>query len=290
MAAGLADLAVRVIDPTGRPIAGATVRVPEQAVSDSTGEGGVVVARGLPPGNWTVDVEVEHFRSSGSLPVAVEAGASEQVVVLDWVPTTLRLRTQLADGTPVSARVQPEGGPADVAPVRTGSDGTAVIEVVPGDWRLLATAEARVAELRQTVAPGQPTAEVVLTLESSSARLEGRTVEITERVLFDFNAATLRPDAEPVLDAVARVIRAEPGIVRIEVQGHTDNIGDVAVNQALSQLRAESVVAALVERGVAPEKLAPAGYGRSRPRASNDTLEGRRENRRVQFEVLESID
>ena len=285
-----ADLALRVVDPLGQPVEGATVSLDGVALPRSTNAGGLVVARGVAVGRRTVAVVAKHYRAVGQLALDLEAGLVEQVVELDWVPTTLTVRTQLSDGTPVVARVQPEAGPADIAAVQTDDSGRATLSVPPGEWRVIATAGERVAEVVQPVTLGQAASSLTLVLEEGGAKLARRSVEISERVQFDFNKATLRPDSEPVLDSVARVIRSEPRIIRIEVQGHTDNVGTVAVNQRLSQLRAEAVVAALTARGVAREKLVPVGYGRSRPRAPSDTVAGRAENRRVQFELLETAD
>ena len=67
---------------------------------------------------------------------------------------------------------------------------------------------------------------------------------------------------------------------------HTDNVGSAAYNKDLSQRRAQSVVNALVKRGIAPEKLLPVGYGFDRPVAKNDTAMGRALNRRVEFTIL----
>lgn len=283
--AGTADVAVRVVDPAGEPVSGAEVALGDRTRPGSSS--GLAVFRDLAPGDWPLAVEAPGFEAVALSLSGVEPGLTEQVVTLAWTPTAVAVTTQLADGVPLAARVQPEGGPIDVVATETDADGRGSLSLVPGSWRLVATEGARAAEVPFEIRRGQRTAEAVLTLTSSAAQLEGRQVTIAERVQFDFDSAVLRADSGPVLDAVARVIRSAPQLVRIEVQGHTDNIGAVAVNQALSQRRAESVVAALVERGIAPEKLVPVGYGRSRPRAANDTADGRAENRRVQFEVRE---
>ena len=71
--------------------------------------------------------------------------------------------------------------------------------------------------------------------------------------------------------------------ISFEVQGHTDNTGNAALNQALSEQRAAAIVAKLVEMGISPSRLSAKGFGQSSPIADNSTDEGRAKNRRVEF-------
>jgi len=101
-------------------------------------------------------------------------------------------------------------------------------------------------------------------------------------VTFDFNSADIRPEARPVLDQAAQLLKANPG-VDVRIEGHTDSIGSAAYNQALSIRRAESVFRYLVNQGVDPERLRVEGFGASQPVASNATEAGRAQNRRVEL-------
>jgi OOP family OmpA-OmpF porin len=101
-------------------------------------------------------------------------------------------------------------------------------------------------------------------------------------VNFDFNSSDIRPEARPVLDQAADILKANPG-VDVRVEGHTDSVGSPEYNQALSVRRAESVFRYLVNRGVDPERFRVEGFGESRPIASNDTDAGRAQNRRVEL-------
>jgi outer membrane protein OmpA-like peptidoglycan-associated protein len=107
----------------------------------------------------------------------------------------------------------------------------------------------------------------------------------THAILFAFDSAVLDREAKPVLDAVAQHLKANPKI-RLEIQGHTDNVGGAAPNLALSQERAESVKAFLAAAGVAAGRLTAKGYGLTVPVADNATPEGRAQNRRVVFRAL----
>ena len=103
-------------------------------------------------------------------------------------------------------------------------------------------------------------------------------------VLFDFNKATLRPGAREKLARVAGIVLAHPGL-EMEAEGHADAIGSDQYNQHLSERRAESVRAFLVEQGIRAGAVTAEGFGESRPVATNGTAEGRQQNRRVELVV-----
>ncbi|MBM4227923.1 MAG: OmpA family protein [Gammaproteobacteria bacterium] len=88
------------------------------------------------------------------------------------------------------------------------------------------------------------------------------------------------------LDEAVRIMNEHPGI-RINVEGHTDSMGSDAYNQKLSDQRSASVVSYLLSKGVAADRMRARGFGESRPVASNDTGEGRAQNRRVDLIVAE---
>jgi outer membrane protein OmpA-like peptidoglycan-associated protein/uncharacterized protein YidB (DUF937 family) len=110
--------------------------------------------------------------------------------------------------------------------------------------------------------------------------------ELNRNVLNFATASAVLPDgsAGPLQSAADR-IKGLPSDTRIEVGGHTDNTGSAAANMALSQRRADAVRDALVQNGVGASMLTTKGYGETRPIASNDTPEGRLQNRRTEFTV-----
>ena len=103
-------------------------------------------------------------------------------------------------------------------------------------------------------------------------------------VLFDTAAFTLRPGAREKLAKVAGILLSYPGL-NIEVDGHTDNVGTDEYNQTLSDHRAESVRAYLVDQGVLTGSVTARGFGKTEPVGTNDTAEGRQINRRVELVV-----
>lgn len=105
---------------------------------------------------------------------------------------------------------------------------------------------------------------------------------ITLYINFDTAKATIKPDSVSQLDQVAAMMKSSPAL-KIEVAGHTDNVGDATANQKLSEARAQSVMAALTQRGVAAARMTAKGYGQSTPIADNRSEDGRAKNRRVEL-------
>lgn len=100
---------------------------------------------------------------------------------------------------------------------------------------------------------------------------------------FDFNKATVKPESEPTLKEIAKLLKQDPKL-NLYVVGHTDSVGKISYNMQLSNARAKAVVKALVSKyGVAQGPLDPYGVGPLAPVASNETEEGRALNRRVEL-------
>ena len=113
---------------------------------------------------------------------------------------------------------------------------------------------------------------------------EGRVV--TRGILFDTGSDRLRPESTPTLKEIGEMMKAHPDL-RLLIEGHTDNVGNAASNQTLSEKRAAAVKAFLEkEYGIAGDRLEAQGFGDTRPVASNDTPEGRQSNRRVELVKL----
>lgn len=103
-------------------------------------------------------------------------------------------------------------------------------------------------------------------------------------IQFEFGSAVLTAETSATLDEIAELLSTQTGVVTVE--GHTDNDGDAALNQALSQQRADAVRAALINRGIADARLVAVGYGATRPIAPNTDFDGRAANRRVVFSAM----
>lgn len=119
-----------------------------------------------------------------------------------------------------------------------------------------------------------------------AVRLEGKQIVILEQVQFQTGSDVILPESDSLLGQVAGVLNGHPEITRIAIDGHTDNVGQLKKNLALSRRRAASVLRWLVAHGVDERRLEARGFGPRRPIAPNSTVEGRAKNRRVEFQIL----
>ena len=115
-------------------------------------------------------------------------------------------------------------------------------------------------------------------------RLEVGVTIVLKNIFFDTGKATLRPESTAELERLQKLLTETPAL-KLEMAGHTDNVGDDALNQDLSQRRAQAVVAYLSQHAIAAGRLTAAGYGKTRPVAPNTTKAGRQLNRRTEFKV-----
>jgi OmpA-OmpF porin, OOP family len=124
---------------------------------------------------------------------------------------------------------------------------------------------------------------VVVSASDISKGLESAGRVTLYGILFDTNKADVKPDSRPALDEIAKYLRSVPN-VKLDVVGHTDNIGSYDSNLDLSRARAAAVVSTLIkEYEINPQRLRASGVGFLAPVASNVTDAGRAKNRRVEL-------
>jgi OOP family OmpA-OmpF porin len=232
---------------------------------------------------------------------------------IGWIP----------DGQSVSLRLTPMGsGIEDLAGVVGAQHGkTAVIMFSDGGWntgadpveatRQLVTAHPDVTVNVVSIADtpgGQDVNKQVAQaghglyaegseLMSNGAKLDGfvrdvfcGAAPVKRRIVlrgvnFEFDKSTITAEGKPVLDEAIRTLKEESS-AQVSVEGHTDSVGSDAYNQALSERRAHAVVDYLAAGGIARKRLSAVGFGEKKPVASNDTEDGRAQNRRVEFRIL----
>ncbi len=131
-------------------------------------------------------------------------------------------------------------------------------------------------EVKATRPPPGP-ARVVLTPSN---------VAIMDKVQFETGKADIKSESHSLLDEVAKVLKENPQVEVISVEGHTDSTGSADFNRKLSQQRAESVAKYLSSKGVKAARMEPKGFGPDRPVADNETDAGREANRRVEFNIV----
>jgi outer membrane protein OmpA-like peptidoglycan-associated protein len=147
--------------------------------------------------------------------------------------------------------------------------------------------DARAREADRNAQQARTAEERAKALERELADLKGkktdRGVVVTlGDVLFDTGKATLKPGAYSTIERLASVLK-EDSSRKVMIEGHTDSVGTDEYNQSLSERRAQSVQAALFERGVEASQISTVGKGETTPVASNDTAAGRQQNRRVEL-------
>ena len=104
-------------------------------------------------------------------------------------------------------------------------------------------------------------------------------------IFFEFNVWKLRPESFLELDRWVKMLKENPQL-KLEIHGHTDHVGTEEYNRNLSEKRARSVANYLIEQGISPDRLTTKGFGESQPVATNETEEGRQQNRRVEVKII----
>jgi outer membrane protein OmpA-like peptidoglycan-associated protein len=135
--------------------------------------------------------------------------------------------------------------------------------------------------------PGQPDPDPKKNGCPKFIHLEGSTVRVLQQVHFATGSATILPDSFPMLQEIVQLLKANPGIKKMRIEGHTDNRGAADMNLDLSKRRAASVRQWLITHGIDSTRLESEGYGLTKPIQSNDTDAGRQANRRVEFKITE---
>jgi OmpA-OmpF porin, OOP family len=157
------------------------------------------------------------------------------------------------------------------------------VQLPSTDWATKEDVEEIVKRYRQEPIDYNRIEEIVRKHKSSAAAVQENWV--LAGVNFEFDKATLLPESYPILHNAASVLNENKNL-RVEIQGHTDNVGSEQYNQRLSERRAQTVKDWLVQNGVSANRLEVKGYGETSPKASNDNPTGRTLNRRVEFKVL----
>ena len=114
--------------------------------------------------------------------------------------------------------------------------------------------------------------------------ITGQTIRLNN-LFFDFGKSDLRKESYSELNRTVALMKQYPTMT-IEISGHTDNIGSDVDNQLLSENRAKAVLNYLESKGITAGRIKSKGYGKTKPVSTNDTEEGRQQNRRVDFTII----
>ena len=124
---------------------------------------------------------------------------------------------------------------------------------------------------------------IIINIDLEKAK-EG-SVAVLNNIFFDVDKYDLKDKSVTELEKIIRFLSVNP-VVRVEIAGHTDNSGSADYNRQLSERRANSVFTFLIQHGIDKKRMVPKGYGPDRPIASNDTEEGRSQNRRIEVRII----
>lgn len=288
------ELHGRVLESgSGKPVAGAVVAVAGQdaspLVTDSEGR---FVTFALPEG--PVTLEVSHPDYQATRCTAVVPAEAECTLVASSDDGALRVLALDGEGNPVPKITIHVRGPSEHV-LSTGDDGRVLVDAIaPGSYTAYVNDPAYLIAVRDFDVLARQETVVELRIVARPARprvvVKAGEISLRRQISFATGSDEILPNSEPLLLEVADALLANPDLELVEIQGHTDNRGDLEVNMVLSQRRAEAVERWLVQHGVAPARLMAKGYGATRPLAPNITAYNRARNRRVQFKIVRRFD
>jgi outer membrane protein OmpA-like peptidoglycan-associated protein len=237
----------------------------------------------MPVGTYSVSVTADGYLPATGIITIEKDGHTQSDFEL--IPSELKtiMTGKVSDkktGDGLKAIINfPEVG---IAPINTDSlTGVYRAEIPVGSYLVEVKSEGYITQTTMVVL------EQGQVLEKSFELVKKGMLITLKGIYFESGKATLRPESYAVLQDAAKILTDNPKI-KVEIQGHTDNIGSEAFNQTLSEKRAYAVIDYLVKTlGIAPERLVAKGYGDTKPIASNETQEGRALNRRVDFVILQ---
>lgn len=186
---------------------------------------------------------------------------------------TLNLRYENSDSSAVSTQSNEDGSYA--LAVQVGQK--VILEVSKENYSFQAVVLDTATLKTPTLAVAAPELKIDTLKQGSAYAIEA--------IVFDTDDAQLSSDAQFLLKGFARYLKQQTNI-RIQINGHTDDVGDASRNQVLSEKRAAQVAQYLIDLGVAAERIVYKGFGESQPRVANDSATNRALNRRTEFEIL----
>jgi len=259
------------------------------AIEDATwtaGESSGASGEGLEMMDGDLSVEASHPDYVGALTtVSVNGDEITAKVELARIPGTLLVDAVDEDDNPVEQVTWRAMG-TDIELQKGGE----VVELPWGDYNIVVNAPGYKPKKERVVVTKETEKVVKLTMVPSKAKVTAEKIDISESVFFETGKAIIKSESYELLDDVAALLDAHPEITKLRVEGHTDDRGDDASNQDLSERRAAAVMEYMIDKGVSADRLESKGYGESKPLESNNTRAGRAKNRRVDFFVAERSD
>jgi outer membrane protein OmpA-like peptidoglycan-associated protein len=279
----------------GTPVARANVTFTGRDVAPIvTRDDGQFVSAMLPPGEVQLALEAEGYQPgscSGRIPEeGGDATVRCELIALPRVGTVAG-RVVSSEGGPIVGATVQVTGPAARSPVTTADGSFRDIDLAPGDYQARIDHEGFLISISHfhVDAGKESTPQITLVAKpkKSLVKVQKTQLKLLDMVYFNTDTAEIQARSEPLLTEVADALLRTPEVLRVEVQGHTDNVGAADYNLDLSQRRAEAVRDFLLRNGVEASRLEAKGYGLTKPIAPNKGEKGRSKNRRVAFIILE---
>lgn len=279
-----AAVKVRVVDPQGNVIPGATVNYPAAGVQQSLKGGENTVA--LEPGGYAFTATAPGFDPGGAELLVAETDTTGEVTIRLSPPPRGTLQVIAKDGAGgavpgVTIRV-------DAKPQGEGSSYSGVLP--PGTHRVLVEAPGYKPYVEEVTIVANQTEVVEVVFQKAKAELVGDRIDIKDSVYFDTAKDTIKSISFDLLNEVVGILKEHPELTKIRIEGHTDSRGSDSYNLDLSNRRAASVRTYLIEHGIAPDRLESQGYGETKPIDAREIAEAWEKNRRVDFFVVSRSD
>ncbi|MDA3862494.1 MAG: OmpA family protein, partial [Deltaproteobacteria bacterium] len=293
----------KVLDTKETPLSKVKISYVGLGKSDqSSDETGGFVSYELAPGKYKlrfwkkgyhskdVDVEMDKETPQKSLIVKLEAKAAKSC------PISVFVKTEKKNKPLSKAKVEIKGetmqGNALTREGLTDAEGKVVFKIRPGAYQVVFKKDKYFSRSKAVTMSKCKEMDIQINLKlkpkRSVATLSKRYKKITikKRIHFKYNKAVLRSRSHETLDAVASILIEHPEVLKVRIEGHTDNHGSSSYNLKLSRKRAQAVKDYMIKQGVEASRLEVKGYGKSRPRYANISSRLRRKNRRVEFKII----
>ena len=278
----LATLSGTVTDSLSGEAVFGTITFPGRPIPNVTSDGfSGFYKHFIPAGEVNITVVAPGYRRASA---TIVLGRNEDVTCnFALLPNLGSITGSLRDGQgrPIAGAAVTIGCTSPVT-VTTNEAGVFTADVEAGTWPVSVQADGYLADTRSVTLIANETVSVSFDLRD--ALREGAVLSF-DNIYFASGSATLKPESYSILDSVAILLRDNP-TSRIQISGHTDSDGSEASNQTLSERRAQSVCAYLVNTGIAGSRLTTIGYGESMPVVPNDSAVNKAKNRRIEFTVL----
>ena len=272
---------VRVIvqDPKGNVLKDAAV-VLKGPDGEKAGQGEFEVE--VHPGAWQVTGTLKRYATVDRTDTIAEGGAQTVQVVMEPLFGTTKVIVVDAAGNKLKGVFSSDGANAT-----RFKEGIGSIDLDPGAHNIVVRSDGYKSAFKGIETKKGELTEVTFVLEPAKAVITKEKIEIREKVFFDTGKATIQASSNQLLDDVADILKENADIKKIRVEGHTDKVGNAASNRKLSDERAKAVVAYLVAKGVAANRMEAIGYGPDKPVDPASTPEAYEKNRRVEFFIVE---